>query len=78
MSLKVTTPLDEVLVRRAEREAQRQGRALSDIVEEALDRYLIEHGAPRGGAVAQSWGAIRLDPAIVQQLLDEDDGLLDA
>jgi hypothetical protein len=73
LSVKITTPLDDTLVRRAEREAQRQGRAVSDIVAEALDRYLIEHGVPRGGAVGQSWGAIRVDRAVVERILAEDD-----
>jgi hypothetical protein len=78
MRLKVSTPIDEGLVKKARREALRQGRQLSEILEEALDRYLIERGSPRGGVVAASWGAIKLDAETVKRILEEEDDLLDA
>ena len=78
MSSKVSTSIDERLVQKASREAVRQGRQLSEILEEALDHYLVARGAPRGGVVAASWGVIPLDAEAVQRLLDEEDDLLDA
>lgn len=78
MTLKVNADMDANLVRKAKREALRQGKELSEILEEALDRYLIERGSPRGGVVAASWGGIKLDAETVKRILDEEDGLLDA
>jgi hypothetical protein len=78
MTLKVNADLDAGLVRKAKREALRQGKELSEILEEALDRYLIERGSPRGGVVAASWGAIKADAETVKRILDEEDGLFDA
>ena len=78
MTLKVNADLDAGLVRKARREALRQGRELSEILEEALDRYLIERGSPRGGVVAASWAAIKADEETVKLVLDEEDDLLDS
>ena len=75
MTQKVNADLNASLVRKAKREALRQGKELSEILEEALDRYLVERGSPRAGVVASSWGAIKADEETVRRILDEEDGL---
>ena len=67
MTQKVKADLNASLVRKAKREALRQGKELSQILEEALDRYLIERGPPRVGVVASSWGAIKADAETVRR-----------
>jgi len=71
--------LDEHLYDRARLEASRQGKQIADVVGEALTRYLDERSAPVGpaGVVAGSWGALRLPPKQVHQILADEEGLLD-
>jgi hypothetical protein len=76
MSLKVSTSLDQNLFRKARREALRQGREVSEILEDALDRYLLERETTPG-VVAASWATIPLSADGVQQILAEEDDLLD-
>jgi hypothetical protein len=73
--------MDEALFRRAKLEAVRQGRTLTQILGEALARYLDE-GPNRGlrthRTVGESWGALAAPPELVRQILEEEDGPLDA
>lgn len=80
MRLKVSTLIDPALYRRVKLEAVTTNRQISEIVGEALERYLDRDGrGPRGtGVVQESWGALRLPRQQVEQILEEDDGLYDA
>ena len=80
MRQKISTLIDPGLYRRVKLEAVKTNRQISEIVGEALERYLRdERHAPRGaGVVAESWGALKLPASEVQRLLEDDDGLLDA
>jgi hypothetical protein len=77
---KVSTLLDEHLFRRAKLEALRQRKQLSEILGEALERYLGESGsrAATTGVVAETWGVLKLDRRKVDRLLVDEGGLLDA
>lgn len=76
---KVSTILDEHLFRRAKLEAARQGKQLSTILGDALDRYLSAAGTRRStaGIVAESWGVLKLDRRTVNRLMTQE-GVLDA
>jgi hypothetical protein len=80
MDQKVSTMLDEDLFRRAERESMRQGKPLSRLLGEALRLYLDEKSglAPQGGVAARSWGTLKLPSATLKDLLEHEDGFLDA
>ena len=77
---KVSTLLDEHLFRRAKLESIRQGKQVSVILGEALERYLSTTGsrAATTGVVGESWGVLKLDRRTLDRLLAEEDGLLDA
>jgi hypothetical protein len=78
MRRKVSTVLEESLFRRAKLESVRQGRQVSEIIGEALERYLDSSGSPRGsgGAVASSWASLRVHPRKVRQIVEEEDEVL--
>ena len=80
MRQKISTLIDPGLYRRVKLEAVKTNRQISEIVGEALERYLQdETRAPHGaGVVAESWGALKLPAREVGRLLEDDDGLLDA
>jgi hypothetical protein len=80
MRQKISTLIDPGLYRRVKLEAVKSNRQISEIVGEALECYLRdERRAPHGaGAVAESWGALKLPASEVGRLLEDDDGLLDA
>lgn len=79
MRRKVSTILDDRLLREAKFEAARQNISFSELFQEALEHYLGERRHQQGGsAVADSWGVLPLDLAQVRALLEEDDGWLDA
>jgi hypothetical protein len=80
MRQKVSTLLDETLYRRARLEAIRQDRQISEILESALRDYLTMRKTPGdvGGVAERTFGAIALEPAAVQRILEEEDGLFDA
>jgi hypothetical protein len=80
MNQKVSTILDEDLLRRAERESMRQNKPLSSLLGEALKFYLDEKGkaANTGGVVARSWAVLKLAPDTLKSLLENEDDLLDA
>lgn len=77
---KVSTVLDEHLFRRAKLESVRQGKPVSEILGEAIERYLTEVGSRRatGGVVAETWGVLKLDRRKVDRLISDEEGLLDA
>lgn len=76
----MSTLLEEQIFRRTRLEAARQGRQISDIVGEALDRYLAQDaGRPASlHVVADSWGVMRLKPAVVKRLVREEPGVFEA
>ena len=77
---KVSTVLDDHLFRRAKLESIRRRKQVSEILGEALERYLAEtgnHGATTG-VVAETWGVLKLDRRRVDRLLNDEGGLLDA
>ena len=80
MNQRVSTELEADLVRRAKLESIRQGKPLGQILGEALERYLDEKGAShqRPGIVASSWGTLNVKREVLEDLLDEDNGLFDA
>jgi hypothetical protein len=77
---KVSTLLDEHLFRRAKLESVRQRKQVSQILGEALQRYLSDTGSPpiTVGVVAESWGVLKLDRRKVKALLEDEAGLFDA
>ena len=77
---KVSTILDDHLFRRAKLESIRRRKQVSEILGEALERYLAETGNPRAttGVVAETWGVLKLDRRKVDRLLDDEGGVLDA
>lgn len=79
MRRKFSTLLDESLYDRTRQEAIRQGRQISDVVGDALAKYLDSRMAAFGpkGVVAESWGVLALPARQLRELLDEEDGLLD-
>ena len=78
MRRKVGTVLEEALFRRARLESARQGRAISDILAEALEDYLERKGRHEtSGVVADTWSVLSLDRAQVKRILGDEEGLLD-
>ena len=77
---KVSTVLDDHLFRRAKLESVRRRKQVSEILGEALERYLAETGnlAATTGVVAETWGVLKLDRRKVDRLLKNEGGLLDA
>ena len=80
MRRRVSTLLEERTCRRTRLEAARQGRQISDIVGEALNRYLSDAaGRPAQlHVVADSWGVMRVKPALIKRLLRDEPGILKA
>ena len=77
---KVSTILDDHLFRRAKLESVRRRKQVSEILGEALERYLAETGSRvvTTGVVAETWGVLKLDRGKVDRLLEDEGGLLDA
>lgn len=76
---KISTVLDEHLFRRAKLESVRQHKQVSEILGEALERYLGTPGSHlTTGVAADSWGVLRVDRRTVARLLSDEEGLLDA
>lgn len=80
MRRKVSTLLDEGVFVRTKLEAARSRRQISEVIGEALVRYLDERRVPQaaGGVAASSWGALALDGDEVRRIMEEEDGLFDA
>ena len=80
MEHKVSAVLDETLVRRAKIESIRQGKPFGSLLGEALEFYLDEKGntSQREGIAAASWAILKLDAGTLKDLLEIEDGFLDA
>lgn len=80
MKQKVSTLMDSALYQRVKLQSVVQNKQINEVVGEALELYLRERGAPPGigGAVAASWGALPLDRDLVQAIVKDEDGLLEA
>jgi len=81
MHQRISTELDENLVRRARLESVRQGRPFDEILKEALERYLgetVARAQGSEGAVKKSWASIPIGKEMLLKILEEEDGFLDA
>jgi len=80
MDQKISAVLDEDLVRRAKVESVRQGKPLGSLLGEALELYLDQKGSSpaKQGVAARSWGVLKVDREILRDILECEDGLLDA
>jgi len=72
---KVSTLLDEALYRRAKLEAAVRGKQISEIVGEALEKYLAEESVPGRGfdVVADTWGSVSLPLRELERIMAEED-----
>jgi hypothetical protein len=79
MRRKISTLIDPGLYRRVRLESVRRNKQISEIVGEALERYLQQSGreASGTGVVQETWGAIRLPAARVMEILAHEGALLD-
>ena len=80
MRQKISTLIDPGLYRRVRLESVRSNKQISEIVGEALERYLKEagHYHARAGVVRDSWAAFPLPAEAVARILTEEEGLLDS
>ncbi len=80
MKRKVSTQLDELLIKRAKLEAVRQGKHISTIIGTALSEYLDQQGTPGGigGVVASTWGVVDASETIITPILEEEEDFLGA
>jgi hypothetical protein len=71
--------LDEGLYRRAKLEAALRGKQVSEILGEALERYLDEHRGPGRslGVVEETWGSIAVPREELEEIM-ADEGWLDS
>ena len=76
---KVSTLLDDHLFRRAKLESVRQGKQVSEIFGEALERYLAKTaGRLRStGVVAETWGVLKIDRPTLERLMTHEGGPFD-
>ena len=68
--------MEASLFRRAKLEAARQGRPLSALLEDALERYFA--AGPRAAEAKHStvddlWGAMAVPPDVLREIMDSDD-----
>lgn len=79
MRRKVSTIMEASLFRQVRFESVKQGKQISEIIAEALKLYLdtIGHRPSRDSVVAETWGCLAMQVPQVQQILEEEDGLLD-
>jgi uncharacterized membrane protein len=80
MRRKVSTLLDDALVRRVKMRAVREGKQISEVLGEAVEAYLSAKGEPavHNGAVAETWGLLKLDRKRVRRIVEDEGGLFDA
>jgi hypothetical protein len=79
MRQKISTLVDPGLYRRVKMESARTNKQISEIVGEALEEYLTGSKPPVTlGVVDDSWGAIALPRAQVDQILESEESLLDS
>jgi len=67
--------MDASLFQRAKLEAARQGRPMSALLEEALERYFAGPKAAEQAhmSVAESWGAMAIPSDVVREIMESDD-----
>ncbi len=69
-AVKVGTQLDPDLLRRAKICAARRGKKLREVFEESLEAYLsAETGGGPIGSIRESWGALKLTPKQLKDLM---------
>ncbi len=80
MRQKISTLIDPGLYRRVKLESVRTNKQISEIVGEALERYLQKEGLGHAtsGVVAETWGAIKLPADQVMQILEKEESLFEA
>ena len=80
MDQKVSAVLDEDLIRRVKIESIRQGKPFGRFLGEALEFYLDRKSNPPGkeGVAASSWATLKLDSGTLKEILEQEDGFLDA
>jgi hypothetical protein len=80
MRQKISTLVDPAIYRRVKLESVRRNKQISEILGEALEKYLASDrpGLARVGVVAATWGAVPLPKEQVQQILRGEEGLLEA
>ena len=71
---KIGTVLDEELLRRAKMPAAREGIPLSHLLEKALQAYL---GQGKRSVADEMWGAIRIDPVLLKQMMEEEESAIE-
>ncbi|MGQ0569584.1 MAG: hypothetical protein ACT4P5_08655 [Armatimonadota bacterium] len=71
MKRKVGTTLDAGLYRRAQEAARQQGRSLSDMLEEALERFLSSQMS-RASVVSDTKGTFKVSAKMLRAVLEED------
>jgi len=79
MRKKVSTLLDEGLYRRAKLEAAVRGKQISEILGEALEKYLDEQSGPGRslGVVEETWGSLPLPRKEIEEIM-ADEGWIDS
>lgn len=68
--------MEESLFRRAKVEAARQGRPMSALLEEALERYFSDPSVgpvSQYRSVAETWGAMQAPAGIIREIMEDDD-----
>ena len=77
---KVSTLLDEHLFRRAKLQAVRQGKQISQVLGEALERHLAGEGQSqdRAGVVARTWNSLPANRRLLRRAMADEDSLFDA
>ncbi|MEA2602552.1 MAG: hypothetical protein QOF89_3544 [Acidobacteriota bacterium] len=78
MHQRVSTELDDHLVRRAKLESIRQGRPFDEILGEALEIYLRDRSQRNEGIVKKSWAVLPMEKETLRKILEEEDDFLDA
>lgn len=75
MRKKVSTLLEEGLYRRAKLEAALRGKQVSEILGEALEKYLDEEtGAGRSlGVVEETWGSVTVRREVLEAIMADED-----
>jgi hypothetical protein len=77
MRTKIGTALDRELLKRARSMAVREGKQLSQIIEEALSEHLARKRAPKDSIVARTRGSLSLPKEEVDRILRDEPGLFD-
>lgn len=80
MRQKISTVLEASLYRQVKLEAARSGKQVAEVIEGALRDHLGAggHEGQLGSVVAETWASLPCDRRLVQRVLSEEEGLLDA